>query len=68
MEKNILIEKEDVENPVLNKEFKKLTHIKSRNQIVVAFKMVFVLDSGFKPGDYIKIIYKKNKICIVKPC
>lgn len=64
MDKNILIEKEDIENPVLNKEFKKLTHIKSRNQSIVAFKMGFVLGSGFKPGDHIKIIYKKTRFVL----
>ncbi len=44
----------------------RLSPVKGRNQIVIAFNKELLKDSDFNEGEYVTMICEKNKITIAK--
>jgi len=47
-----------------NTEIKKLCHIRSRNQSTLALNMGLLKTAGFKPDEYVHVIYEPGIIYI----
>lgn len=44
----------------------KLSPVKDRNTTIMTFNNQLLRDAGFEPGEYVNIMYDKDKITIVK--